>query len=29
VVGGDFNTAHTAIDLKNAKANEKTSGFCP
>lgn len=29
VVGGDFNTAHTAIDLKNAKANEKTSGFLP
>lgn len=29
IVGGDFNTAHTAIDLKNAKANEKTSGFLP
>lgn len=29
VVGGDFNTAHTEIDLKNAKANEKTSGFLP
>lgn len=29
VVGGDFNTAHTEIDLKNPKANEKTSGFLP
>jgi len=29
VVGGDFNTAHTAIDLKNPKSNEKTSGFLP
>jgi exodeoxyribonuclease-3 len=29
IVGGDFNTAHTEIDLKNAKANEKTSGFLP
>jgi exodeoxyribonuclease-3 len=29
VVGGDFNTAHTEIDLKNARANEKTSGFLP
>jgi exodeoxyribonuclease-3 len=29
VVCGDFNTAHTALDLKNAKANEKTSGFLP
>ncbi|MDD4951039.1 MAG: exodeoxyribonuclease III [Desulfovibrionaceae bacterium] len=29
VVGGDFNTAHKAIDLKNPKANEKTSGFLP
>ncbi|MDR3640430.1 MAG: exodeoxyribonuclease III [Humidesulfovibrio sp.] len=29
VVGGDFNTAHREIDLKNAKANEKTSGFLP
>ena len=29
VVCGDFNTAHTALDLKNAKANEKNSGFLP
>ncbi len=29
VACGDFNTAHTALDLKNAKANEKTSGFLP
>ncbi len=29
VVCGDFNTAHTEIDLKNPKANEKTSGFLP
>jgi exodeoxyribonuclease-3 len=29
VVCGDFNTAHTALDLKNAKSNEKTSGFLP
>ena len=29
VVGGDFNTAHTELDIKNAKANEKTSGFLP
>lgn len=29
VVCGDFNTAHTALDLKNAKANEKRSGFLP
>jgi len=29
VVCGDFNTAHTEIDLKNAKSNEKTSGFMP
>jgi len=26
---GDFNTAHKAIDLKNPKANENTSGFLP
>ena len=29
VVCGDFNTAHTSLDLKNAKANEKNSGFLP
>lgn len=29
VVCGDFNTAHREIDLKNAKANENTSGFLP
>lgn len=26
---GDFNTAHTEIDLANPKANENTSGFLP
>lgn len=26
---GDFNTAHHEIDLKNPKANEKTTGFLP
>ncbi len=29
VACGDFNTAHQEIDLKNPKANEKTSGFLP
>lgn len=29
VVCGDFNTAHTEIDLKNPKANAETSGFLP
>jgi len=29
VMCGDVNTAHTEIDLKNAKSNEKTSGFLP
>lgn len=29
IVCGDVNTAHRAIDLKNAKANEKNSGFLP
>ncbi len=29
IVCGDFNTAHKEIDLKNPKANEKTSGFLP
>jgi exodeoxyribonuclease III len=27
VICGDYNTAHTEVDIKNAKANEKTSGF--
>ena len=29
IVCGDVNTAHKSIDLKNAKANEKNSGFLP
>ncbi len=29
IITGDFNTAHHEIDLKNARANEKTSGFLP
>ena len=29
VLTGDFNTAHQAIDLKNAKQNKNTSGFLP
>jgi len=29
IIGGDYNTAHHPIDLKNPKANEKTSGFLP
>ncbi len=29
VVGGDFNTAHTEIDLKNPKANADAPGFKP
>lgn len=29
IITGDFNTSHMPIDLKNAKANEKTSGFMP
>lgn len=29
VVCGDFNTAHTPIDLARPKANEDTSGFLP
>lgn len=29
IVTGDVNTAHAPIDLKNAKANEKNSGFLP
>lgn len=27
LICGDYNTAHTPMDIKNAKANEKTSGF--
>ena len=27
IITGDFNTAHNEIDLKNPKANSKTSGF--
>ena len=29
VMCGDFNIAHTPADIKNAKANEKNSGFLP
>jgi exodeoxyribonuclease-3 len=29
LICGDYNTAHTPDDIKNAKANEKTSGFLP
>ncbi len=29
VVCGDFNTAHRAIDLKNWRSNQKTTGFLP
>jgi exodeoxyribonuclease III len=29
IICGDVNTAHTEIDLKNAKENVKTSGFMP
>jgi exodeoxyribonuclease-3 len=29
IITGDFNTAHMPMDLKNAKQNEKTSGFLP
>ncbi len=29
IITGDVNTAHCPIDLKNAKANEKNSGFLP
>lgn len=29
VIGGDWNTAHTPIDLKHPKANEKNTGFLP
>ncbi|OTA26380.1 exodeoxyribonuclease III [Alloscardovia macacae] len=29
VLCGDFNIAHTPLDIKNAKANEKSAGFLP
>ena len=29
IITGDVNTAHKPIDLKNARANEKNSGFLP
>lgn len=29
IIGGDFNTAHQDIDLRNPKQNQKTSGFLP
>ena len=29
IVGGDWNTAHREIDLKNPKANRKNTGFLP
>lgn len=29
VICGDYNTAHTEMDIKNVKSNEKTSGFLP
>jgi exodeoxyribonuclease III len=29
ILCGDFNTCHQPIDLRNAKANETTSGFLP
>jgi exodeoxyribonuclease-3 len=29
VVCGDWNIAHTAMDIRNAKSNEKNSGFLP
>jgi exodeoxyribonuclease-3 len=29
IITGDFNTAHSEIDLKNPKTNQKTSGFMP
>ena len=29
LICGDYNIAHTEMDIKNAKANEKTSGFLP
>ena len=29
IICGDFNIAHTPMDIKNAKANEKRTGFLP
>lgn len=29
IITGDFNTAHSPIDLKNPRQNQKTSGFLP
>lgn len=29
ILGGDFNTAHRELDLRNPKQNHKTSGFLP
>ncbi len=29
VLCGDFNIAHTPLDIKNAKANETHAGFLP
>ena len=29
IICGDFNTAHSDIDLRHPKANKKTSGFLP
>ncbi len=29
IICGDYNTAHKEIDLKNPKANQKTTGFLP
>lgn len=29
IICGDYNIAHKEIDIKNARANEKTSGFLP
>lgn len=29
ILAGDWNIAHTYLDIKNAKANEKNSGFLP
>lgn len=29
ILTGDFNTAHTSLDLKNPQSNQKSSGFLP